>query len=193
MVIECISCSRRFNLNENLLKPTGSMVRCTKCGNIFPAYPSHKGNNLNPALETDSIDRDADQGESATSGFEKRKHFRVPISIPVICDALDFAGNPCDIHVGSIKDLSQFGLPSSCFPFRFPSRFCYPSSMLKTGCSYQSKVVFKNKFIQNTGRLFLAGSAVDRPLCLSGHENSPLYIQRRPAGSDLRIQMADIH
>lgn len=115
MVIECISCSRRFNLNENLLKPTGSIVRCSKCGNIFSAYPAHHGSSLNPPLETDGIAKDTDQSESATLGFEKRKHFRVPISIPVICDALDLEGNPCDIHVGTIKDVSQAGLAIELF------------------------------------------------------------------------------
>jgi predicted Zn finger-like uncharacterized protein len=74
MVIECISCSRKFNLNESLLKPAGSRVRCSKCGTIFHAYPAHNANSLNPTLETDAITEDADQGESATSGFEKRKH-----------------------------------------------------------------------------------------------------------------------
>jgi predicted Zn finger-like uncharacterized protein len=109
MVIECISCSRKFNLNENLLKPTGSIVRCSKCGNIFSAYPAHNGNRLNSAVEADEIAKDGDQSESSTPGFEKRKHFRVPISIPVICDALDLEGNPCDIR--------------------------YPLSIMKTGMS----------------------------------------------------------
>jgi predicted Zn finger-like uncharacterized protein len=115
MVIECISCSRKFNLNENLLKPTGSIVRCSKCGNIFSAYPAHNGNRLNSAVEADEIAKDGDQSESSTPGFEKRKHFRVPISIPVICDALDLEGNPCDIHVGTIKDVSQAGLAIELF------------------------------------------------------------------------------
>ena len=115
MVIECISCSRRFNLNENLLKPTGSIVRCSKCGNIFPAYPAHNANRQNPAAEDGEIAKDGDKSESATPGFEKRKHFRVPISIPVICDALDLEENPCDIHVGTIKDISQAGLAIELF------------------------------------------------------------------------------
>jgi predicted Zn finger-like uncharacterized protein len=115
MVIECISCSRRFNLNENLLKPTGSIVRCSKCGSIFPAYPAPNGNRLRPAVEADEIAKNGDQSESATPGFEKRKHFRVPISIPVICDALDLVGNPCGIHVGTIKDVSQTGLAIELF------------------------------------------------------------------------------
>ena len=115
MVIECISCSRKFNLNENLLKLAGSRVRCSKCGTIFHAYPAHNGSSLNPTLETDGIAKDADQGESATSGFEKRKHARVPVSIPVLCDALDLDGNPHDLHIGAIKEVSQAGLAIELF------------------------------------------------------------------------------
>ena len=115
MVIECISCSRRFNLNENLLKPTGSRVRCSKCGTIFHAYPAHNGSSLNPTLEADGIAEDADQGESATPCFEKRKHPRVPVSIPMLCDVLDLEGNLSDIHVGAIKEVSQTGLAIELF------------------------------------------------------------------------------
>ena len=115
MVIECINCSRKFNLNENLLKPAGSRVRCSKCGTIFHAYPAPNGSSLNPTLETDGIAEDADQGQSATPVFEKRKHARVPVSIPVLCDALDLEGNPSDIHVGAIKEVSQAGLAIELF------------------------------------------------------------------------------
>ena len=115
MIIECKCCSRKFNLNENLLKPAGSRVRCSKCGTIFHAFPTHNDSSLNLALETDSIANDADQGERPTSGFEKRKHARAPVSIPVLCDALDLEGNTCDIHVGTIKDVSPAGLAIELF------------------------------------------------------------------------------
>ena len=110
MVIDCINCSRKFNLNENLLKPAGSRVRCSKCGTIFHACPTYNDSSLNPALETDGIAKDTDQGERPTSGFEKRKHARAPVSIPVLCDTLDLEGNTCDIHIGAIKEVSQTGL-----------------------------------------------------------------------------------
>ena len=115
MVIECINCSRKFNLNENLLKPAGSRVRCSKCGTIFHAYPAHNTSSLNPTLETDGITKDADQGQSVTPFFEKRTHPRVPVSIPVLCDALDLEGKPSDIHLGAIKEVSQAGLAIELF------------------------------------------------------------------------------
>jgi pilus assembly protein FimV len=39
MIINCKECNANFNLDESLLKPTGSKVRCSKCKEIFVAYP----------------------------------------------------------------------------------------------------------------------------------------------------------
>jgi predicted Zn finger-like uncharacterized protein len=39
MIITCEKCSSKFNLDEKLLKQTGSKVRCSKCKNVFTAYP----------------------------------------------------------------------------------------------------------------------------------------------------------
>jgi len=53
MIIICKSCKTRYNLDEGLLKPTGSKVRCSSCRYIFLAYP-HRGkmkpNLSNPEL-----------------------------------------------------------------------------------------------------------------------------------------------
>jgi predicted Zn finger-like uncharacterized protein len=39
MIITCEECNTRFNLDESLLKETGSKVQCAKCKHIFVAYP----------------------------------------------------------------------------------------------------------------------------------------------------------
>ena len=39
MIIPCESCQSTFQLDSSIVKPTGSMVRCSKCGEIFKAYP----------------------------------------------------------------------------------------------------------------------------------------------------------
>ena len=39
MIITCKACNASFNLNERLLKPEGSKVRCSKCKEVFMAYP----------------------------------------------------------------------------------------------------------------------------------------------------------
>ncbi len=40
MIITCNECNTRFNIDESLLKETGLKVRCSKCKNVFLAYPS---------------------------------------------------------------------------------------------------------------------------------------------------------
>ena len=40
MIITCQECNASFNLDESLLKSTGSKVRCSKCKKVFIAYPS---------------------------------------------------------------------------------------------------------------------------------------------------------
>jgi len=39
MILTCNECGAGFNFDENLLKETGSKVRCSKCNSVFTAYP----------------------------------------------------------------------------------------------------------------------------------------------------------
>ena len=39
MIIECEKCRTKFNLDESLLKKTGSKVRCSICKHVFTAFP----------------------------------------------------------------------------------------------------------------------------------------------------------
>ena len=39
MIITCENCATRFTLDESLLKPEGSKVRCSQCRHIFTAMP----------------------------------------------------------------------------------------------------------------------------------------------------------
>jgi predicted Zn finger-like uncharacterized protein len=38
MIINCENCDAKFSLDENLIKASGSKVRCSKCQHIFTAY-----------------------------------------------------------------------------------------------------------------------------------------------------------
>jgi len=38
MIIPCKSCHSLFRLDSSVIKPTGSKVRCSKCGEIFKAF-----------------------------------------------------------------------------------------------------------------------------------------------------------
>ncbi len=52
MIITCKECNARFNLDENLLKPTGSKVRCSKCNEVFMAYPPEIPEETEAPIET---------------------------------------------------------------------------------------------------------------------------------------------
>jgi predicted Zn finger-like uncharacterized protein len=163
MVIECKSCSRKFNLNENLLKPAGSKVRCTKCGTIFHAYPAMSDRNLNSVLDNDDMAMDADHGRSVSSGLEKRKHPRMPVYIPVLCDALDLEGNPHDISIGAIKEVSQTGLAIELFSSPASEQVSLSFINVENrDVQIKAKVVHSriNSFKTRVG-LSLAGSAVE--------------------------------
>ncbi len=40
MIIPCKSCQSTFRLDSKLVKPAGSMVRCSKCRVVFKVFPS---------------------------------------------------------------------------------------------------------------------------------------------------------
>ena len=39
MIIPCKSCHSAFRLDDRLIKPAGSRVRCSKCRSVFTVYP----------------------------------------------------------------------------------------------------------------------------------------------------------
>jgi predicted Zn finger-like uncharacterized protein len=39
MIIQCEKCRTKFSLNESLIKKEGSKVKCSRCGNVFVAFP----------------------------------------------------------------------------------------------------------------------------------------------------------
>ncbi len=57
MIISCENCEVRFNLDENLIKASGSRVRCSKCQHIFMAYK--------PADAEEVVSAPAVEGKSA--------------------------------------------------------------------------------------------------------------------------------
>jgi len=61
MIITCKECGTDFNLDESLLKESGSKVRCTKCKNIFVAYPSAK--KTDEPTETVAGDKDKEDAQ----------------------------------------------------------------------------------------------------------------------------------
>src|SRR5512134_1796546 len=39
MIVTCEGCETNFHVDDRLIRPTGSRVRCSKCRQIFFAYP----------------------------------------------------------------------------------------------------------------------------------------------------------
>jgi len=75
MIITCKACNANFNLNENLLKPEGSKVRCSKCKEVFMAYPPAtpeeviKSDEMISDLELEQETKDSITGQSDDSEF----------------------------------------------------------------------------------------------------------------------------
>ena len=42
MIITCGNCKTSYELDESLVKATGTQVRCTTCQSVFTAYPPAK-------------------------------------------------------------------------------------------------------------------------------------------------------
>ena len=55
MKIPCVSCNSMFQLNSKVIKPTGLLVRCSKCSFIFIVHP--QAFNEQPIGEDTKIDQ----------------------------------------------------------------------------------------------------------------------------------------
>jgi len=73
MIITCKECNSSFNVDDGLIKETGSKVRCSKCENLFVAYPHSPEDDL--LLDHDEQLLDSDGGselddlDSSLDGF----------------------------------------------------------------------------------------------------------------------------
>ena len=67
MIIECEKCHGKFNLDESLLKETGSKVRCSSCKHVFTVFPPEE----ELQIEEAPADKLSDTGEIATEEISK--------------------------------------------------------------------------------------------------------------------------
>ena len=51
MIITCANCDTSYELDENLLKETGSKVRCKNCSHVFTVYPPKVLESIEPELD----------------------------------------------------------------------------------------------------------------------------------------------
>ena len=75
MIITCENCNTSFNLDEKLLKPSGSKVRCSKCKHLFIAYPPAAEKAADIAKETPAEETPEETAGAAddAAGFEAQQ------------------------------------------------------------------------------------------------------------------------
>ena len=96
MIITCEECSSSFNLDESLLKPTGSKVRCSICKFIFTAYPEEPDDvDLGLTLSTDDED-----GKTPDEPSTDSTEIPDEISEPDITSDSDLPGSGSDPFIG---------------------------------------------------------------------------------------------
>ena len=116
MIIECINCSRKFNLNEHILNPDGSKVRCTKCGQIFRAFPIFLDKNEQSLpTENEMNNREANNHKADMASAEQRMSHRIKVSVPASCISTDADGNSLDFNIGRITDVSRENIAIEIF------------------------------------------------------------------------------
>ncbi len=84
MIIPCKSCESRFRLDDRLIKPSGSKVRCSNCGKIFKVF---KPNTV-----------------------EKRKYQRIKTQNLISYFLLDENGKIISQGLGIAMDISKGGI-----------------------------------------------------------------------------------
>jgi pilus assembly protein FimV len=62
MILTCEKCDTSFSFDENLIKPSGSKVRCSKCRNVFVVHPPAS------AVQADTGSEDLPSGTAAAAG-----------------------------------------------------------------------------------------------------------------------------
>ena len=116
MIIECKGCSRKFSLDAERLKPNGSKVRCTKCGNIFTAVPSAAdGPRSSPEIEAETQNRQTPSAGEAEAQIGKRKPQRIALSVPVSCISIDGEDRPLNFYIGLITEVGPADLAIEVF------------------------------------------------------------------------------
>lgn len=90
MIVTCEACFTTFNLNDELIKPTGSKVRCSKCNKVFKVF-STVSEDISPLLTTELDDKIPDVSISQISslddpGIEAPEHSSEPTALSMDFD-----------------------------------------------------------------------------------------------------------
>ena len=73
MIIECISCSKKFELKEELLPPGGSKVRCGACSEVWFFHPKKT------LEENENLDQDMSFSSNTDSADSEVEKYQTPL------------------------------------------------------------------------------------------------------------------
>jgi len=82
MIVTCEACSTRFNLKDELLKPSGTKVRCSKCHKVFRVYPPITEEfSLAPPAETPDINLEISSNPPSFEFSQLNEHEALKITL----------------------------------------------------------------------------------------------------------------
>ena len=70
MIISCDECDSSFSVDDNMIKETGSKVRCSKCNSVFVAYPQPLETGEDDDFSLEDLDSSIDDLEEGDESFE---------------------------------------------------------------------------------------------------------------------------
>lgn len=97
MKVSCVSCQSLFSLYSNLVKTTGSLVRCSNCGYIFMVY--------RPTLNEEPIVKDTNMDQSIL--FKLFKVERTNRAREILTQSTDVMKRNVIDEIASIEDFDE--------------------------------------------------------------------------------------
>ena len=125
MKITCGSCRSRFRLDSKLVRPNGSLVRCSKCREVFKVYPPSKVN--------------------------RRKHKRIDTQNLISYFSFDKNGKLNSHGLGIAIDVSKGGiLLETPYPIESGSLILTATDKEKNFIEVKSKLIYSKKTSSGT-------------------------------------------
>ena len=106
MIIECERCHTKFNLDEDLLKKSGSKVRCSICKHVFTAFPPKEEPEVE-GFKTEKIEEAVIISQEET---DKEEDIIPDVDKTIVTEAFEGIGQGEDeegIEAISFEDISQ--------------------------------------------------------------------------------------
>jgi len=106
MIIECERCHTKFNLDESLLKESGSKVRCSICKHVFTAFPPKE----EPGIEGFKTEKIEEAEIILPEETDKEEDIIPDVDKTIVTEALEGIGQGEEeegIEAISFEDISQ--------------------------------------------------------------------------------------